>query len=217
MECKRCKEPCIKRGVQVDGTQRYYCKACKLSQQKQYTNNAYKTETDRDLVAYLKEGLGIRGTARLLQISTNTVMKRIIRISRSIAKPAAPLGRSYELDEMRTYIGHKERRIWIAYAIDKDTREVVDFTVGRRTNKTLRKVITTLEMAMAKSIYTDKLKNYQYLIARNVHKVKNRGINYIERKNLTLRTHLKRLNRRTICFSKSLVMLSACLKIYFWG
>jgi insertion element IS1 protein InsB len=40
--------------------------------------------------------------------------------------------------------------------------------------------------------------------------------NHIERFNLTLRTHLKRLNRRTICFSRSLVLLNAILKIYFW-
>nr|WP_317192641.1 IS1 family transposase [Flavobacterium geliluteum] len=38
----------------------------------------------------------------------------------------------------------------------------------------------------------------------------------MDRKNLTLRTHLKRLNRRTICFSKSLVIFMAVLKIYFW-
>ncbi|WP_343791129.1 IS1 family transposase, partial [Wandonia haliotis] len=39
----------------------------------------------------------------------------------------------------------------------------------------------------------------------------------IERKNLTLRTHVKRLNRRTICYSKSLLTLSAIMRIYFWG
>ncbi|WP_188464902.1 IS1 family transposase [Marivirga lumbricoides] len=39
----------------------------------------------------------------------------------------------------------------------------------------------------------------------------------MERKNLSLRTHLKRLNTRSICFSKSKVMLIACLTIYFWG
>ncbi|HEX2845848.1 MAG TPA: IS1 family transposase [Chitinophagaceae bacterium] len=43
------------------------------------------------------------------------------------------------------------------------------------------------------------------------------NINHIERNNLNLRTHLKRLSRRTICFSKSITMLEACLKIYFWN
>ncbi|MFY1046718.1 IS1 family transposase [Chryseobacterium sp. GP-SGM7] len=35
--------------------------------------------------------------------------------------------------------------------------------------------------------------------------------------NLNIRTHLKRLNRRTICFSKSNLILIAILKIYFWS
>ena len=65
-------------------------------------------------------------------------------------------------------------------------------------------------------IFTDRLKNYRYLIDEKVHSVKRFGTNHIERKNLTLRTHLKRLNRRTICYSKSLVVLIAILKIYFW-
>jgi insertion element IS1 protein InsB len=81
----------------------------------------------------------------------------------------------------------------------------------------LRGVIETLKIASAKAIYTDKLPSYKSLIPKAIHKTMHRGINYIERKNLTLRTHLKRLNRKTICYSKSLAMLTACIKIYFWG
>ncbi|WP_413614209.1 hypothetical protein [Flavobacterium sp. N2013] len=33
---------------------------------------------------------------------------------------------------------------------------------------------------------------------------------------MSLRTQLKRLNRRSICFSKSLIILSVVLRIYFW-
>lgn len=64
-------------------------------------------------------------------------------------------------------------------------------------------------------VYTDKLKSYQSLIPSAIHKVIRFGTNHIERTNLTLRTHLKRLNRKTICFSKSEVMLKAVLNIYF--
>jgi insertion element IS1 protein InsB len=39
----------------------------------------------------------------------------------------------------------------------------------------------------------------------------------IERKNLSIRTDIKRLSRGTICFSRSRIMLENCLKIYFWG
>ncbi|MCP9747531.1 hypothetical protein EGI24_12540 [Lacihabitans sp. CS3-21] len=44
-------------------------------------------------------------------------------------------------------------------------------------------------------MYSDKLVNYKYLINKDIHKTKNRATNFIKRMNLTLKTHLKRLNR----------------------
>ncbi|MBA3692020.1 MAG: hypothetical protein H0W77_00945 [Acidobacteria bacterium] len=38
----------------------------------------------------------------------------------------------------------------------------------------------------------------------------------IERNNLNFRTHLKRLERRRICFSKSEEIHDAVIKIYVW-
>lgn len=116
---------------------------------------------------------------------------------------------------MRTYIKCKKNIFWIVYALDHESKNVVSFNIGRRTNKTLEKVIESLELSQAKKIFTDKLKNYKYLIDAKIYSTKNRGINHIERKNLSLRTHLKRLNRRTICFAKSIKITEAILKIYF--
>jgi insertion element IS1 protein InsB len=121
------------------------------------------------------------------------------------------------MDEMRTYVKHKNKKYWIAYAIRRDTREVVDLKVGKRNKGTLRRVIDTLVLSEAKKIYTDKLNLYEYLIPKELHKRSKYKINYIERKNLSVRTHLKRLSRKTICYSKSILMLEACLRIYFWG
>jgi IS1 family transposase len=122
-----------------------------------------------------------------------------------------------EVDEMRTFIGRKSRLRWIVYALDRKTKSVACFNVGRRTNRTLNVVITTLELSETKKIYTDKLKNYRFLIAQKGHNTALHATNHIERHNLTIRTHLKRLNRKTICFSRSLALLTAILKIYFWG
>jgi insertion element IS1 protein InsB len=71
-------------------------------------------------------------------------------------------------------------------------------------------------LAGCKQIFTDGLDSYRQIIPAAIHKVTHYGTNHIERKNLSLRTHLKRLNRKTIAFSKSLLVLEACLKIYFW-
>ncbi|WP_221391423.1 IS1 family transposase [Dyadobacter sp. NIV53] len=102
-------------------------------------------------------------------------------------------------------------------AFERESGKIVSFKVGRRTNKTLKVVINTLINSDCKTIYTDKLKNYKSLIDKTIHRTKLRGTNHIERAHLTLRTHLKRLNRKTIAFSKSVIMLNAVLKIYFWG
>ena len=107
--------------------------------------------------------------------------------------------------------------MWLVYAMERKSKKVITFYIGKRTNKTLNAVIKTLINAKADKIHTDKLKNYQYLIPSKIHSTQRFGTNYIERKHLSLRIHLKRLNRRTICFSKSSLVLSAILKIYFWS
>ncbi len=59
----------------------------------------------------------------------------------------------------------------------------------------------------AKKIYTDGLNIYPNLIEEKIHIVYRGCTNHIERKNLTIRMQLKRLSRKTICFSKKKVML----------
>ena len=214
--CNFCDGKCIKNGFQINGNQRYKCTICRKGQQNKYKYNACKTSTNKDIIIFTKEGLGIRSTARILKISATTLLKRIITIARNIPQTYISKGKTYEVDEMCTYISNKRNFIWLVYALEKSSKNVVSFNIGKRTNKTLSRVIETLQLSEAKKIFTDRLKNYRYLIEEKIHSVKRFGTNHIERKNLTLRTHLKRLNRRTICFSKSLLILVSILKIYFW-
>jgi insertion element IS1 protein InsB len=207
----------IKSGKTATGKQRYCCKECHKRFIINYSYNAYQSNINQQIILFTKEGLGIRSTARVLGISVTTLLKRIIAIAASIQQPPIAIGKSYEVDEMRTYIGRKSRLRWIVYALERETKTVVSFNVGRRTNKTLKRVIRSLELSSARKIYTDKLKNYRYLIAKKLHNTHVHSTNHIERKNLSIRTHLKRLNRKTICFSRSLVVLMAVLRIYFWS
>jgi insertion element IS1 protein InsB len=207
----------IKYGKDSRQKQRYFCKKCKTTKVEFYTYKAYKQDINQNIVSLTKESVGILSTARLLAISPITLLKRIKQIASNITQPSISIGKTYEIDEMRTFIGNKNKVIWIVYALEKESRKIVSFNVGTRTNKTLSKVIETVTLSNQKKIYTDKLNNYKYLIANEIHNTKNRATNSIERMNLTLRTHLKRLNRRTIAFSRSMVVLLAILKIYFWG
>ena len=214
--CKYCEGYLIKHGLSPSGGERYKCKACSKTQMKVYKNKACAGIIDQEIVDHLKEGCGIRSISRLLYISISTVSKRILKISKTIKPPHIFLGKEYEMDEIKTFVQRKTKHIWVAYAIQKDSKQVIAFVVGRRTKRTLNVVIETLILSKAKTIFTDKLNIYKSLIDQNIHSTNNRGTNYIERKHLTIRTHLKRLNRKTICFSRSTAMLAACLKIYFW-
>lgn len=213
MKCHSCNDHCIKKGKQKSGAQKYYCKRCGRYQQAAYTRNAWVPGMDKRIARLLKEACGIRSIGRLLDISPVTVIKRIKAIAGKISKPVISLKKEYEVDELKTYVGKKSRERWVTYAI----KQVVDFRTGRRTKKNLGYVIDTLILANARKIYTDRLDIYRHLIPEEIHRKRKYNINHIERKNLSLRNHLKRLSRKTICFSKSDLMLESCLKIYFWG
>jgi insertion element IS1 protein InsB len=162
------------------------------------------------------ESVGIRGISRVLGIAGITVMQCIRRIAAAIQRPPIEKDQPcFEVDELWTYIGRKANEHWVGYALDKE-RKVVDFVVGKRSVSTLRQLTDRLLESGVKKIKTDRLTHYQKLIPKNRHHRSIYGINHIERKNLTLRTHLKRLSRRTICFSRKLSMLENCLRIYFW-
>lgn len=90
--------------------------------------------------------MGIRSTARIVQISPTTLLKRILIIANAIALPPSSKGKSYEVDEMRTYIKHKKKLIWIVYALEAKTKKVTSFAIGSRTNKLLNTVLKTLKI-----------------------------------------------------------------------
>jgi len=200
------------------GVQQFRCNACGLYQRELYRYKAYGRDVDRWIIALVKESCGIRGIARLMGLSPTTVIARIKRIAKYL-RPNLPIRtrRSYEVDEIATYCRNKKNRVYLAYAFDRAERRVVSIAVGRRTKAMLAPVINTLQLADARTITTDGLDIYRSLIPAAIHRVKEFGINRIERHNLTLRTHLKRLGRRTLCYTKSLAMLRACAAIGCWG
>ena len=218
MECLKCKGTPVKNGRSKNNLHRYYCKSCKKNFQYRYVYKACCHPIAQSISTLTKESCGIRSIARILEISTTTVINKTKSIAKAIVRPfPILLGKEYEVDEMRTYIGNKSRLYWVVYALRRDTKEVIDFKVGKRNSNTLWKVVETVVLSGAKKICTDGYELYKSLIPEAIHSKTKYSINHIERNNLSIRTHLKILSRKTICFSRSIEMLEACLKIYFWG
>ena len=62
--------------------------------------------------------------------------------------------------------------------------------------------------------YTDYWGEYMRHIDPGEHQVGKRYTQKIERKHLTLRTRIKRLTRKTICFSKSIQMHDIVIELF---
>ena len=167
----------------------------------------------------LKEGCGIRSISRILGIAPGTVLSRMLAISKQIKTPVYHcLGAKYEVDELFVRISNGHYHNWLAYCIERKMGIVIDFVVSStRSRKHIEPLIDKLLLLRPSMIYTDKLNIYPGLIPRPIRKVFKYCTNKIERKNLTLRTHIKRLSRKTICFTKSQKYLEAHRRIYFWS
>ncbi|MBP6025698.1 MAG: IS1 family transposase [Ferruginibacter sp.] len=219
MQCKYCNQPCIKKGL-YNGVQKMYCKACHKYQRSIYTYRLTNETDDTNIVLLTKESMSISSIARYLKMAKTTVGRRILRISQRIPYPIlSETNQIYEVDEMQTYIGRRQIscHVYITYAINRITKTVADFIIGPRTKETIGKLIDRLLFLTPKKIYTDGLNIYPSLIPFSIHRCFRYNTNVIERNNLSIRNSLKRLSRKTICFSKNTLMLEACLKIYFWS
>lgn len=105
--CRYCDAPCIKNGKEKNGQQRFKCRRCKKSQQTAYRYKAYSRSLNNNIIALTKEGVGIRGTACLLGISSTTLITRIKTIAAAIDEPILVRGKTYEVDELCTFIKKK--------------------------------------------------------------------------------------------------------------
>ena len=215
MNCQYCSEACVQAGKQRNGAQKYFCKTCSKYQQLTYKYAGCSYSNKLLFLKCLKAGNGLRGSLLITGVAVSTQLRWIRKWGKSLKMPQVHLlNDEYEIDELCTYVGNKKNRKWIISAISKTTGRVVATMVGNRSVKTLNRVIVKVLSLSPKAIYTDKLKQYALLIPRHIHKVKRRGINKIERYHLTLRTHVKRLNRRTLCFSKKCDLLLVLVKLY---
>ena len=95
------------------------------------------------------------------------------------------------VDEMWSYVGKKREPRWLWHAIDHRSGRVLAYVLGRRKDAGFLTRKALLEPFGITRYYTD------YWGAYTQH---------IERKHLTWRTRIKRLVRKTICYSRSLVL-----------
>jgi insertion element IS1 protein InsB len=112
-------------------------------------------------------------------------------------------GLSSELDEMWSFVQAKAHPRWLWHAIDHHTGKVLAYVCGRRKDSVFLRLQELLEPFGITQYYTDGWGAYERHIDAEQHHVGKENTQKIESKHINLRTRIKRLVRRTICFSKT--------------
>ena len=108
-----------------------------------------------------------------------------------------------EMDEFRSFVEKKSSQRWTWYAMDKASGIILAWYNGGRTDDDFRQLLKYLENIPVDLYYTDDWGAYTRNLPESKHFIGKDRTWKIERKNLNFRIHLKRLNRKTICYSKS--------------
>ena len=90
--------------------------------------------------------------------------------------------------------------------MDHHSGKVLAYVFGRRKDEVFLKLKALLKPFGISCYYTDYWGAYTRHVETDQHQPGKRNTQKIERKHLTLRTRIKRLVRKTICFSKSTQM-----------
>jgi len=124
-----------------------------------------------------------------------------------------------EMDEVWSFVGSKEYKLWIWLAINRDTRQIVGAAFGDRGDKTCLKLWLSLPADYRKRavIYTDYWESYANILPSKRHRAVGKesgGTAHIERFNNTLRQRCPAMVRKTLSFSKNEAMHEKRIRIF---
>ncbi|WP_420497883.1 IS1 family transposase [Xenorhabdus khoisanae] len=208
VHCRYChKSEYVKgRGKGNGGHPRYRCYACCKVFQLEYTYQACKPGVKEQIVDMAMNNGGICDTARVLKVATSTVLNTPKKLNpRNVT--TLPLEDSdiqiiCEIDEQWSFVGCKHNQRWLWYAWEPRMKRIVAHVFGDRSRRTLDNLLALLSPFKIRFCCTDNYVVYDCL-SEEAHLTGKTFTQRIERTNLTHRTRLKRLNRKTIGYSKS--------------
>jgi len=235
VRCPHCQsDQIVKRGKTARGTQRYLCQNTRCTKGSfllDYCNRGCLPEVKQMIIDMSLNASGVRDTARSLHICPNTVLRELKKkeavlesVNTALLRTLHPAEVAWdlerageaeaEMDEMWSFVRHKGNPRWLWHAIDHHTGKVLAYVFGRRKDEVFLRLKALLEPFGLTRYYTDSWGAYTRHLDPDEHCPGKRHTQKIERKHLTLRTRIKRLARKTICFSKTIQMHDIVLGLF---
>ena len=161
----------------------------------------------------LLRGSGVRDCAVVLGISTGCVLRNILSMGKaSEIKPRHTAYHTVQVDEQWSYVGNKQKKVWLLYAICKNSGEILAASWGKRDKRNIKTLLKKLQWLEINFYCTDHWRAFAEVLPKEKHIIGKKYTKKIEGVNTWFRTRLRRLVRRTVCFSKKLVYHYSIMK-----
>src|SRR5262249_30420343 len=229
LHCPHCQgTDIIRHGKTRQGKQRSCCQETVCDGRTfllEYSYAGHSAEIKQQIVDMAMNARGIRDTARVRHVSPTTVIKELKKepalqpVNHQVLAALNPVqveveiwradelevrrGLSSELDERWSFVKTKANPRWLWHAIDHRPGKVLAYVFGRRKDAVFLKLQQLLEPFGITTFYTDGWGAYERHIDTKKHHVGKENTQKIESKHINLRTRMKRLLSRHICFSKT--------------
>lgn len=207
VSCARCRSfNAVKNGRKKTGIQNIRCKLCGLHFQEEYLYWGAGHKNKDLLKRMLLRGRGARDCAAVLGISAGSVLRCILRMGN--AAKVWPKHDTYHLvqiEEQWYYVGNKQKKVWLLYAICKNSGEILAANWGKRNKKSIRALLKKLQGIAVNFYCTGQWKAFAKVLPKEKHIIGKKHKKKIEGINTWFRTRLRRLTRQTVCFSKKLI------------
>lgn len=165
----------------------------------------------------LCRGSGIRDSAAVVGVSAATVLSLIKTVAAAIAlKPKKHRYHKVQIDEQWSYVGKKQKKVWMLYAYAAEEDEVIAFTMGKRSAEAVRNLWVKLKHLDIDLFLTDEWEAFRVVLPKAKHLIGKQYTKAIEGMNTFFRTRVRRLMRRTVYFSKKLIYHYSMIKIIIY-
>ena len=110
----------------------------------------------------------------------------------------------------------KRKEVWVWIAYSRSKQRVIACEVGSRSAATLKRLWDRIKLLKPAAVCTDEYKVYRNVIPANLLIQSKKYTHNVEAQNSSLRDFIKRFNRKTKAYSKSLDMIGFSVYIHFF-
>ncbi len=181
----------------------------------QYDELGYSNEFKRKCLKMYVNGMGFRGVERVKGVHHTTVITWVKQVGELLPDAYNPeeIPQVGELDELQTFVGSKKKKVWIWTVVDHFKPGILGWVVGDHSAKTFEPLWLVASFWQCYFYVTDGFKVYPQYIPDGDQIVSKTYMTRVEGENTRLRHYLARLHRKTLCYSKSLVMLKHSIRL----